>query len=77
MSYNGTIGALPLIPAPMLMYYHLGVFQRDNLSVPQTWEQMAELAERYHGRDGMIGACLMAAGGHLLHPRICFIEKAI
>ncbi len=35
----------------------------DNLTVPQTWEQFAELAERYHnGRDGLYGACIMAIG---------------
>ncbi|KXZ56419.1 hypothetical protein GPECTOR_1g373 [Gonium pectorale] len=60
--YNGSVVALPLIPAPQIMYYHLDIFKRDNLSVPQTWEEFTDLAERYHGRDGMMGACIMAAG---------------
>ncbi|KAG2435233.1 hypothetical protein HXX76_007313 [Chlamydomonas incerta] len=41
----------------------LDIFQRDNLTVPQTWEQFADLAERYHnGPDGLVGACIMPIG---------------
>ncbi|KAG2446698.1 hypothetical protein HYH02_008264 [Chlamydomonas schloesseri] len=61
--YDGKIVALPLALAAFLMYYRLDIFQRDNLTVPQTWEQFADLAERYHnGPDGLVGACVMPIG---------------
>eukprot|EP00198_Chlamydomonas_reinhardtii_P012395 XP_001701732.1 predicted protein [Chlamydomonas reinhardtii] len=61
--YDGKIVALPLAPAAFLTFYRLDIFQRDNLTVPQTWEQFADLAERYHnGPDGLVGACIMPIG---------------
>ncbi|PNH12300.1 hypothetical protein TSOC_000775 [Tetrabaena socialis] len=62
VTYDGAVVAIPLIPAPQLLYYHKGIFERDNLSVPQTWDEFADLAERYHGREGMLGACVQPAG---------------
>ncbi|KAG2443265.1 hypothetical protein HYH02_009338 [Chlamydomonas schloesseri] len=59
--YDGSIVGVPLIPSPYILSYRKDIFDRDNLAVPQTWEQFAELAERYHnGRDGLYGACIMA-----------------
>lgn len=50
--------------APYVMFYRRDVFERDNLTVPQTWEEFTDLAERYHGgSDGLNGACIMSIGG--------------
>ncbi|KAG2446701.1 hypothetical protein HYH02_008266 [Chlamydomonas schloesseri] len=62
--YSGGVMAIPLVPAPFLLFYRLDIFQRDNLTVPQTWEQFADLAERYHnGPDGLVGNCNIPVGG--------------
>lgn len=38
---------IPVTPSPVLLFYHKEIFQRDNLAVPQTWDDVADLAERY------------------------------
>ena len=56
------------VPCRNLTHKHrLDIFQRDNLTVPQTWEQFADLAERYHnGPDGLVGACIMPIGERMI-----------
>ncbi|GFR43131.1 hypothetical protein Agub_g4144 [Astrephomene gubernaculifera] len=51
VTYDGAVVALPLLPVPFFTYYHLPIFQRDGLRPPRTWEEFADLAERYHGRE--------------------------
>ncbi|GFR47039.1 hypothetical protein Agub_g8724 [Astrephomene gubernaculifera] len=58
VTYDGAVVALPLLPVPFFTYYHLPIFQRDGLRPPRTWEEFTDLAERYHGREGLVGACL-------------------
>jgi hypothetical protein len=36
---------------PMLLFYRTDLFQRHNLSIPDTWEQLLEVAARYNGTD--------------------------
>ncbi|KAG2499152.1 hypothetical protein HYH03_002734 [Edaphochlamys debaryana] len=55
---DGAISAIPLIPAPQMFYYHLEAFQKYNLTIPQTWEEFTDLAERFHGTDNLTGACV-------------------
>ncbi|KAG2448798.1 hypothetical protein HYH02_006149 [Chlamydomonas schloesseri] len=61
--YDNAVRAVPLLTFPFIMYYRLDIFRRDNLTVPTTWEQFTELAERYHkGPDGLNGACVLPVG---------------
>ncbi|KAG2495324.1 hypothetical protein HYH03_006594 [Edaphochlamys debaryana] len=63
--YDGAVSALPLVPAPFLLLYRTDLFEQLNLTVPQTWEQMADMAERFNGYEGMAGACIMPqTAGH-------------
>lgn len=41
--WSGRVVALPLTPVVYLMYYHRPIFQRDNLTIPQTWPALLEL----------------------------------
>ncbi|PNW84895.1 hypothetical protein CHLRE_03g162900v5 [Chlamydomonas reinhardtii] len=60
--YDGRVSAVPFIPAPQMLYYHLDAFTRWNLSVPSTWEEYADLAEAHHGREGLFGSCMLIPG---------------
>ncbi|EFJ41572.1 hypothetical protein VOLCADRAFT_98419 [Volvox carteri f. nagariensis] len=62
--YGGAVKALPLSSAPLLLHYLRDVFERDGILVPQTWEQVAALAERYHDPrpGGIKGICVMPLG---------------
>ncbi|KAG2449099.1 hypothetical protein HYH02_005847 [Chlamydomonas schloesseri] len=63
VTYDHAVRAIPVLAAPYVMYYRRDIFERDNLSAPQTWEEFTELAERYHnGSDGLNGACIMSIG---------------
>lgn len=63
--YEGAVRALPLATAPLLLYYRRDVVERELVGVPQTWEQLATLAERHNDPrpGGMKGVCIMPLGG--------------
>ncbi|KAG2487560.1 hypothetical protein HYH03_013839 [Edaphochlamys debaryana] len=60
--YDGAVRAVPLAQSALLLLYDREVFAADNVTVPQTWDEAADLAERYHGRDNRAGICALTVG---------------
>lgn len=55
VSYGGKVVALPLTPVLYFTYFNKRIFERDNLTVPQTWEEFADMV-------GWVGGWVVA--GH-------------
>ncbi|GLI64166.1 hypothetical protein VaNZ11_007352 [Volvox africanus] len=49
--YNGKVVGLPVSAAIMLLYYRRDFFKAQNISVPATWEEVVDIAEKYNGTD--------------------------
>eukprot|EP00198_Chlamydomonas_reinhardtii_P012431 XP_001701768.1 predicted protein [Chlamydomonas reinhardtii] len=49
--YDGKVVGLPVSAAIMLFYYRRDIFAQHNISVPATWEEVLEVAERWNGTD--------------------------
>eukprot|EP00798_Chlamydomonas_sp_ICE-L_P011267 gene11267-18894_t len=51
LCYNGSIVGFPLAGQTELFYYRLDLFEKYNLTVPVTWEDALEIAQRFNGTD--------------------------
>ncbi|KAG2441834.1 hypothetical protein HXX76_003442 [Chlamydomonas incerta] len=60
----GSYNSIPAALAMTFLYYQPRLFERYNISIPHTWEDVIEVAEKYNGQDlnqdgrGMIGICM-------------------
>lgn len=50
--FNGRLISLPLLDYGAYLFYRRDLFQRLNISVPNTWGQMLELAAAWNGEAG-------------------------
>ena len=56
---DGKIYGVPMEVEPMAMYYSVAAFEEAGLNendVPQTWDQLLEVAEQAHHRQALRGA---------------------
>ncbi|KAG2432597.1 hypothetical protein HXX76_008937 [Chlamydomonas incerta] len=47
----GSYNSIPAALAQTFLYYQPHLFEQHDISVPHTWEEVAEIAEKHHGRD--------------------------
>ncbi len=48
--YDSKVMAIPITTSLVFLMYHRGIFERDSLTPPQTWDQVLTLAEAYNGK---------------------------
>ncbi|EFJ49483.1 hypothetical protein VOLCADRAFT_117158, partial [Volvox carteri f. nagariensis] len=49
--YDGKVVGLPVSAAIMLLYYRRDFFALNNITVPATWEEVVDIAERWNDTD--------------------------
>lgn len=57
----GSYSSIPAAWAVQNFYYQPRLFEQHNITVPQTWEEVIEVAEKYGGQD-LVRACLFLFG---------------
>lgn len=51
--YDSKVMAIPITTSLVFLMYHRGIFERDGLTPPRTWDEVLALADAYNGK-GMV-----------------------